>query len=171
MSRPTKFNEKIVNHLLELLRQGHSFRDACFGVGISEDTFIRWRKAFPDFAEQVDSAKNQYWTSEGLKKYHSRGGEKRKGIVSRGINTHLDVGKALETALNAPERQNKTYMGLPIRYELPETNDPTGPFYYAPDDTVQFIDQRGIRFSCPSDLWSAKHSPSPYGDEWLMEVY
>lgn len=55
--------------------------------------------------------------------------------------------------------------------ELPETNNPTGPCYYAPDDTVQFIDRHGIRFSYPSDLWSVKYSPSLYGDEWLMEVY
>ena len=41
MARPTKYNEKIANHLLDLLRQGYSFRDACFGVGISEDTLIR----------------------------------------------------------------------------------------------------------------------------------
>lgn len=174
MARPTKFNEKIAKHLLKLLRQGHTFREACFGVGISEDTFIRWRKSDSDFAERVDSAKNQYWSSESLKKYRSSKVENWKTNSPQGINTRPEVAKALETALNAPEgrfRKEQTYMGLPVRYSLPETSDPTEPFYYAADDTVQFIDHNGIRYSCPSDLWSAKHSPNLYGDEWLMEVY
>ena len=174
MARPTKYNEKIANHLLDLLRQGHSFRDACFGVGISEDTLIRWRKSDPDFAEQVDSAKNQYWSSESLKKYHTKEAKKWQNNSHQGINTHPEVGKALETALNAPEghfKKSRTYLGLPVRYELPEEKVPNELFYYAREDAVQFYDYNGVRHSCPSDLWSAEHSASLYGDEWSTGAY
>ncbi len=158
MGRKSKYNEKVSGHLVDLIKSGLSFKQACLRVGISEDSFARWRKANPTFDKQIKKAKNQ-------KKLSTKNGEKDQ----KGIESHLKTEKPLETPLNAsgslPE-ESETYMGLPVYHELSDDIPSNKPFYYPSENAIQFFDYRRIRYSCPTDLWSRKHSMSLYGDEW-----
>lgn len=98
--------------------------------------------------------------------------KKEEIFESDGTDSGLEPEKPLGTPLNASESLSKepeTYMGLPVYRELSDGILPNEPFYYPPENAVQFFDSRRIRYSCPTDLWSKKHSTSLYGDEWTEE--
>ena len=67
MARPTKYTEELTKRIRQYLVDGLTVRDCCFGVGISEDTFCRWRREKPEFAKLVQEATEaQCWSSLGL---------------------------------------------------------------------------------------------------------
>ena len=51
--RPSKYTEelgsKIARHILDSL----TIKDACFGAGISDNTFRRWRDKYPEFNKKL----------------------------------------------------------------------------------------------------------------------
>ena len=161
MGRKSKYNEKVSGHLIDLIKSGLSFKQACLQVEISEDSFARWRKVNPTFDKQIKKAKKQ-------KKLFTENEEKDQ----KGIESHLKTEKPLETPLNASESlsgEPETYMGLPVYHELSDDIPSNQHFYYPRENAIQFFDCRRIRYSCPTDLWSRKHSTSFYGDEWTEE--
>ncbi len=53
MARPTKYDEAKAKRLHVLFFEGLTIKDACYGVGISDDTFRRWRDKYPDFNKRL----------------------------------------------------------------------------------------------------------------------
>ncbi|MCX6812608.1 MAG: helix-turn-helix domain-containing protein [Candidatus Berkelbacteria bacterium] len=49
-----KYNETITKQILEYLKDGLTAKDACFAVGISEETFYTWKKEKPEFSESIE---------------------------------------------------------------------------------------------------------------------
>ncbi|MEI8060779.1 MAG: transposase [Candidatus Berkelbacteria bacterium] len=49
-----KYNETITKQILEYLKNGLTAKDACFAVGISEETFYTWKKEKPEFSELIE---------------------------------------------------------------------------------------------------------------------
>lgn len=59
--RPPKVNYKIIMRLEDALQHSTSVTDACSYAGISRDTYYRYIKNEPAFAEKMSAAKaNQY---------------------------------------------------------------------------------------------------------------
>jgi hypothetical protein len=54
--RPTKRSPQMEKALLAAIATGAPYRIACSACGISDDTFIEWRRKDPVFAEQVEKA-------------------------------------------------------------------------------------------------------------------
>lgn len=70
--RPTRYSEETGDKIANFIREGLTIKDACYGVGISDDTFRRWREKYPEFNKKVVEASNQQWDSaEAIAKYHS----------------------------------------------------------------------------------------------------
>jgi len=67
MARPTKYNQKLAEKLVDLISNGLTIKDACKGCGISEDSFSRWRKQHPDLNRRViESSSIQWKNAESL---------------------------------------------------------------------------------------------------------
>lgn len=54
--RPSKLTEEIKIEIKRLIELGLNYKDVCESVGIAEETFIQWRKKFPEFSELVAKA-------------------------------------------------------------------------------------------------------------------
>lgn len=52
----TKYTNKIVKEICELLERGLTQKDVSRLVGINEDTFYDWKKSHPEFSESVEKA-------------------------------------------------------------------------------------------------------------------
>lgn len=67
MARPSKYTQELQDQLVGYIADGLTIRDACFGAGISEDTFWRWNREKFEFAEAIKQARaNQKWSSKAL---------------------------------------------------------------------------------------------------------
>ena len=172
MSRKSKFNEEIARRLVTLIHEGLNFKTACLKVGISEDSFARYRKANPDFDKQIRNAQKSFKKAKIPEEKPVDEDRKNEIVHEDSTDSHLDTEKPLKTPLNASEslsEEPETYMGLPVYHELSDDIPPNEPFYYPKENAIQFFDYRRIRYSCPTDLWSKKHSVNLYGDEWMEE--
>lgn len=111
MARPTKYTPELTKRIKRYISDGLTIRDVCFGVGISEDTFCRWRRTKPEFAKLVQEATEaQAWSSLALARTseYRRYTRKQKAYKiqqkrSKWVNTCPEVQNALKTALNAPQ--------------------------------------------------------------------
>ncbi len=56
MARPSKYTPATAKKITDAIRVGATFRLACMYAGISEDTFMAWRKRYPDFADAINQA-------------------------------------------------------------------------------------------------------------------
>lgn len=54
--RKTKYTDEVVGRILYALEKGATYELACHYAGISFETFNEWRKAKPEFSEQVKLA-------------------------------------------------------------------------------------------------------------------
>lgn len=191
MARPTKFDQKTADKILDFIRSGLSMKDACFGVGIGESSFARYRKQYPEFGEAVQEAllARQWNSPEAIKRYHSK--QKKINTINtafavqnalseieektlRHINTSFGDGKALAEALRASEEQSSEredpqfYAGLPIRQEPLETYDfDVEPFINPKYDCVEWV-KDGVLHSCPLRLWLERQKPKP--EPWFIVV-
>lgn len=174
MARPSKFTQQIADKLIGFLLDGLSIKDACFGVGIGESSFARYRQQNQDFDAAVRDAlaSRQWGSSEAIRKYHS----KKRGCyheeVQKRENFHLEAENALETALRSSERQLKkqkrpqTYAGLPIRYEPLETYElDVKPFVNPYNNSVEWV-KNGVLHRCYIDKWLEDHRPKP--EPWMV---
>lgn len=130
MARPTKYTEELTKRVRQYLADGLTVRDCCFGVGISEDTFCRWRREKPEFAKLVQEATEaQAWSSLGLARtseyrcYARRAKRTQNQAKSKKrSNTRLDTENALETPLNASERHSGVWLSANLVNVVNKTN-------------------------------------------------
>lgn len=69
MARPSKYNSELKDRIAGYIADGLTVRDACYGAGITEDTFWRWSREKVEFAEVIKQATakaKQKWSSEAL---------------------------------------------------------------------------------------------------------
>lgn len=178
MARPTKYTPELTKRIRQYISDGLTVRDACYGVGISEDTFCRWRREKPEFAKLVQEAtKAQCWSSLGLartseyRRYTRRIKHAQNQPASeRQSNTHPNTEKAPETALNAPERHSTgqadtVSFGAQAQLEdrsEPPTNDfgelmCCAPYYNPTTNKVEWVERetfgRPIFHRCSVEKW------------------
>jgi hypothetical protein len=73
---PTKFRKVFCKRLIELAKDGRTIEEACADFQISIDTYYKWKKRYPEFAEADSEAlplRTKFWIDIG-----------RKGIVAGG---------------------------------------------------------------------------------------
>ena len=63
MGRPTKYKPEMCKTVVELMSEGASQYEVLATLGISEDTFYRWKKENEEFSESVERGKllSQAW--------------------------------------------------------------------------------------------------------------
>jgi len=69
VGRPTKYEERFCEELIEASKQGLSHRAFCGKIGISPDTFYRWQKEHERFSDSIKVAKeclHHFWEDLGL---------------------------------------------------------------------------------------------------------
>lgn len=54
--RPTKYNEKMRDALVNWIRAGNTYTDACRMEGIAYETFLQWQRKYPEFVEALEKA-------------------------------------------------------------------------------------------------------------------
>lgn len=183
MARPTKYDEQKADKIARFIFEGLTIKDACYGVGISDDTFRRWRNKYPDFNKKIVEATNRQWeSSDALAKYHQgyRGYKRPKITLSTnyGAKTHIlpsDKKKPLRSPLNRPQTQ--FFLGLPVRYQRPEELVPTPKYYNATTGRVEWIDiecyGRPIFSSCSAEVYCRKLQEKALRtamDEWFEVI-
>lgn len=57
MGRKSKYNEAIVVEMCEIIEQGGTEGDAYKSVGVSKDTFYKWKREKPDFADRLKQSR------------------------------------------------------------------------------------------------------------------
>ena len=130
MARPTRYTPELTKRIRQYISDGLTVRDCCFGVGISEDTFCRWRREKPEFAKLVQEATEaQAWSSLGLartseyRRYTRRAKHAQNQAKSKKrSNTRLTPENALETPLNASERHSGVWLGANLANVADNTN-------------------------------------------------
>lgn len=130
MARPSKYTPELTKRIKQYISDGLTVRDACYGVGISEDTFCRWRREKPEFAKLVQEATEaQCWSSLGLartseyRRYTRRAKRTQNQVRSeKRSNTRLGTENALETPLNASERHSSVWLGANLANVANNTN-------------------------------------------------
>lgn len=179
MARPSKYNQELVDQIVGYIADGLTIRDTCYGAGISEDTFWRWNREKPEFAEAIKKATSQQkWSSEALKRtseyrrytrkahIHSRKTLKRQ----RPICSRLASEKPSERVLEASEgiisclvgnQQSRIQDILPTRSEAP--TDAFGklvfakPYYNQTTDRIEWVEKetygRYVLHSCRVEVW------------------
>lgn len=160
MARPSKYNPELVKRIAQYITDGLTIRDACYGVGITEDTFCRWRREKPEFAKIVNdaTAAQGTWSSVALaqtsdyRRYTRK--QKQCQKQQRHINTHLESENAPEGPLRKPQGyfENEVVSPsfdiatlLPARTE-PPTNDfdelvYSKPYYNSTTDKVEWVEK------------------------------
>lgn len=182
MARPTKYTPELTKRVRQYIADGLTIRDACYGVGISEDTFCRWRREKPEFAKLVQEATEaQCWSSLGLartseyRRYTRRAKHAQNQATSeKRPDTHLNAENAPETALNV---SNEHFIGqvnagvgnagfgvqvlLEERQE-PPTNDLgelvcCAPYYNSTTNKVEWIERetfgKPVLHRCSVEKW------------------
>lgn len=177
MARPSKYTPELVKRIRQYIADGLTVRDACYGVGISEDTFCRWRREKPEFAKLVQEATEaQCWSSLGLartseyRRYQRRLKRSQTQPESqKGSDTHLCTESALETTLNAPQSNSDSRdlasFGLDARLEA-RTSPPTNDFgelvccdayYNSETNKVEWVERethgRPVFHRCSFEKW------------------
>ncbi len=165
MGRPSKYNEKTVELLKKFIRDGFTIRQACYGAGISEDTFSRWRAKYPAFNEAINEATNRQWESSlALAKYGCRTYKRPSRVIrplenayngSQGISDN-----ALIDRMSKDETAGHKFHGLPVRYMWMdvEKNDT---YYYDPDSRFVFWrDKDGITHTMRYETYLKKTNPN-----------
>ncbi len=130
--------------MANFILEGLTIKDACFGVGVSDDTFRRWREKYPEFNKKVVDASNHQWNNAAaLAKYHSgyRGYKRPKMPFNLGGRDDIrkTEAKPLLEPLKRPQPQ--FWMGLPIKYQIPRELKPTPKYYNAIRKRVEWVER------------------------------
>lgn len=172
MARPTKYSPEITEQLISYLKEGFTVRDACYGVGISEDTVCRWRHSHPDFAEQVKGALSYSYRSpsalvqsSGYRRYRVKQNKAQKADDSiielsncyQAPNVPYIAFKTLSEAFEQyTEGTYNAVLDLPVRDTPPideyERLLPCEPYLNETTNAVEWV-KEGILHSCPVELW------------------
>lgn len=101
--------DEISDKLANFIREGLTIKDACYGVGISDDTFRRWRDKHPDFNKKVVEASNRQWDStEAIARYHSgyRGYRRPKVRLNPDYDANVrKVSSSIEKSVREPVKR------------------------------------------------------------------
>ena len=177
MARPTKYTPELTKRIKQYISDGLTVRDACYGVGISEDTFCRWCREKPEFAKLVQEATEaQCWSSAGLartseyRRYQRR--LKRSQTQpenQKGSDTHLCTESALIAALKASQSNSNSSnlassaFGAKLETRTsPPTNDfgelvCCEPYYNSETSKVEWVERemyrRPILHRCSLEKW------------------
>ena len=68
MGRPTKYKPEMCETVIELMKEGASQYEVLATLGISEDTFYRWKKENEEFSESIkrgSQLSQAWWEKEG----------------------------------------------------------------------------------------------------------
>lgn len=180
MARPSKYTLELRDQLAGYIADGLTVRDACYGAGISEDTFWRWNREKADFAEAIrQSTTAQKWSSEALMRTSEYRRYTRKAhICSRKTlnrqnptRTHFANQKPQNQALTASESISIATMSkqtitskqntLSTRTK-PLTNlfgelMPTKPYYNSTTDKVEWVEKemygKCVLHRCELEVW------------------
>lgn len=160
MGRPSKYTPELVKHIAQYITDGLTIRDACYGAGITEDTFCRWRREKPEFAKVVNdaTAAQGVWSSTALAQTsHYRGytrKQKRYQEHKRSIDTYPELENASEVPKNASQGHFIVAPIVPkvdIRTLLPTRTEPptnafgdliySEPYYNPTTDKVEWVEK------------------------------
>lgn len=180
MARPSKYTPKLTKRIRQYIADGLTVRDACYGVGISEDTFCRWRREKPEFAKLVQEATEaQCWSSASLartseyRRYQRRLKRSQAQPESqKGSDTRLCTESALITALKAPQgySSSSNLVSSSSGAELEtRTNPPTNdfgelvccePYYNSETNKVEWVERetygKPVFHRCSVEKWQER---------------
>lgn len=190
MARPSKYTPGLRDQLAGYIGDGLTVRDACYGAGISEDTFWRWNREKLEFAEAIKRATvTQKWSSEALARTSEYRRYTRKAQIcfrkalknKRRIDIHSGCQKSLEGSSLAPEGNLNVALaekcGLSIRTAPPEDSYGdyvvTSPYYNQTTNKVEWVtkaNSRHVLHSCLLELWCDHKRRDAADKYWLIEV-
>ena len=180
MARPTKYTPELVRRIKQYISDGLTVRDACYGVGISEDTFCRWRREKPAFARLVQEATEaQCWSSAGLartseyRRYQRRlNRHQTRPENPKWSDTHLEAKNTPEQALNSPQSRSIRGGIIPVVTHSvgvglrTRTNPPTNdfgelvccePYYNSKTNKVEWVERemygKPVLHRCRLEKW------------------
>lgn len=82
VGRKSKYCVEISMKIADFIREGPTIKDACCGVGISTDTFIRWRNRYPEFNKLIQEASRREWgTAAAVAKYGYKGYRRKEAYL------------------------------------------------------------------------------------------
>lgn len=180
MARPTKYTPELTKRIKQYISDGLTVRDACYGAGISEDTFCRWRREKPEFAKLVQEATEaQRWSSAGLartseyRRYQRRLKRHQTQPESqKGSDTQLCAESALKQALKGSQGYSSSSSlassGFGVRLET-RTNPPTNdfgelvccePYYNSETSKVEWVERetygKPVFHRCSVEKWQER---------------
>jgi len=154
--RKSKYCEEITMKIADFIREGLTIKDACYGVGISTDTFARWRNRHPKFNELVAEASRREWgTASAVAKYGYRGYKRKEAYI-------------LPTSSQKPHKplhiasQGQPFGGpadtssqLPVRFTVSPIF-PCEPYINGNNGWVEWRDKKGVLCTCTYEKYLEK---------------
>lgn len=154
MARPTKYNEKTVEGVVELIKQGYNLKAVAKAFNVSEASLSRWRERYPNFNKAVVLATRE----QNAKTYRLSDVRpyKRKAYISPQYNPKPLTDSQVLPKEGKAKLQHRMWRGLPIK-PRPLEYEPTGYYVNPQTERVERIDENGVLHSCPMWVWEEKH--------------
>lgn len=146
--RKSKYCEEISMKIADFIREGLTIKDACYGVGISTDTFIRWRNRYPEFNKLIQEASRREWgTAAAVAKYGYRGYRRKEAY-----NLPKSPEKPHKPLHIAPQGQSSRgelwpNTDLPVRFTVSPVY-PCKPYINGNNGKVEWRDKQGVVCTC-----------------------
>lgn len=156
--------------IADFIREGLTIKDACYGVGISTDTFTRWRNRYPEFNELIAEASRREWgTASAVAKYGYRGYRRKEAynLPKSSEKPH----KPLYIASQGQSFSGLTEVesGLPVRFTVSPVF-PCKPYINGNNGKVEWRDKKGVLSTCRQEVWERKHRP-PRPTPFICEMW
>lgn len=154
MARPTKYNEKTAEGVVELIKQGYNLRAVAKAFSVSEASLSRWRERYPDFNKAVVLATKEQ--NARVCRLSDVRPYKRKAYISPQYSQKPLTSSQVLPKEEKARPQPQTWRGLPIK-PRPLEYEPTGYYVNPQTERVERIDKNGVLYSCPMWVWEEKH--------------
>ena len=151
MGRPSRYNQNIAEKLVDFISRGLTVKDSCRGCNISEDTFSRWRKSYPDFNRRINESSPLQWqNAESLAKYGYRAYKRNQKPTMAKYSKHTF------RSIVPMVKKEPTFNNLQVRESALAEMVEIAPYFNKQTNQVEWIDKQGIFQTCQLECYQKK---------------
>lgn len=154
--RKSKYCEEIALKIADFIREGLTIKDACYGVGISTDTFARWRNRYPEFNELIAEASYREWgTASAVAKYGYRSYKRKEAYILPKLSEKPHKPPHIAPQGQSFGRLTDMNSQLPVRFTVPDSF-PCKPYINGNNGWVEWKDKNNILCTCTYEKYLEK---------------
>ncbi len=151
--------------IADFIREGLTIKDACYGVDISTDTFIRWRDRYPEFNKLIQEASRREWgTAAAVAKYGYRGYRRKEAYNLPKSPEKPHKPFHITSQGQSFSDHTEVEAELPVRFTVSPVF-PCKPYINGNNGKVEWRDKQGVVCTCTYEKHLEKQQrrkPDPF---------